>query len=606
LFFLKKNESKTQQSRPCIDFKPNERATFAAMSKTTTRRSPRAQALLQFGLFCGVVLFANIVASAFYTHFDLTEEKRFTLTQPTRTLLRSLNDRVYVQVLLEGEFPAGFKRLQTATREMLDDFRSESGYIDYQFDDPGAGTVEDINARRKTLAEMGVNPVNLQVQENGERSQKLIYPVAIFHYGNRQIPVKLIENDSPNLSPDEVINNSVTLLEYKFANAITKLQAPERPIILFTEGHGELDDIQTADLKRALRQFYETGRVVLDSVVQIPADKCALLVVAKPRTTFSEKDKFKIDQYVMGGGKVLWLIDRLGASLDSMRMGGAFLPNDYPLNLEDMLFKYGARIQPDLIVDLESTKIPLQVGQMGNAPQLQLFDWYYHPKVSPASNHPVVKNLDRVDLHFASSIDTIRTATPVKKTVLLTSSKRSRLQFSPITLSFDILRYDPDPAKFDKGEQTVGLLLEGTFPSNFQNRVSEEMAAGLGQAGVKFRSVSVPTRMIVISDGDVAANHVRTDPATGKQQWLPLGFNHYEQSNYANKELMLNAVEYLIDATGVIEARSKEVKLRLLDNVRAKQEKPFWQALNIGVPLVLVGLFAVAFRWWRRRKYARA
>jgi ABC-2 type transport system permease protein len=589
------------------------------MIKSATRRSPRAQALLQFGLVCGILLFANFLANIFYTHFDLTEEKRFTLTRPSRELLRGLDERVYVEVLLEGEFPAGFKRLQTATREMLDDFRSQSGYVDYQFEDPAAGSIDDINARRKTLTEVGINPVNLRVQEQGASSQKLIYPFAIFHYKNRQMVVKLLENESPSLSPDVVINNSVSLLEYKFANAIKKLMSPSQPIILFTKGHGELTDIQTADLEQSLDQFYDTGRITLDSVVEIPTaailekeskksgeivrKPCELLIVAKPRTAFSEKDKFKIDQYVMNGGKVIWLIDRLGVSLDSMRMGGHFFPTDYPLNIEDMLFKYGVRIQPDLVVDMQCTKIPLATGQLGTAPQLELFDWYYHPAVRPSADHPIVKNLDRTELKFCSSIDTIRTKTPVKKTILLRSSKYSRLQFSPIDLSFDILKYNPDPKKFDKGEQNVAVLLEGIFPSNFENRVSQEMSTELQKTGINFKSVSAPNRMLIISDGDVAASNVRIDE-NGKQQWLPLGFNRYEKTMYANKDLMLNAVEYLSDASGVIEARSREVKLRLMDNVRAKEEKPFWQAFNIGFSILFIVIFAIIFGWRRKKKYA--
>jgi ABC-2 type transport system permease protein len=589
------------------------------MEKTTTRRSPRTQALIQFGLICGIILFVNFLANIFYSHLDLTEEKRFTLTKPTRNLLRSVDERVYVEVLLDGEFPAGFKRLQNAVREMLDDFRSQSGNIDYHFEDPAAGSIEDINARRKALSEIGINPVNLRVQEQGESTQKLIYPVAIVHYKNRQMPVKLLENESASLSPDQVINNSVSLLEYKFANAIKKLEANGKPIILFTEGHSELTELQTTDLERSLEQFYETGRIVLDSVIEIPTTlslakqptrqgemmrkPCELLIVAKPRTAFSEKDKFKIDQYVMNGGKVMWLVDRLGATLDSMRLNGHFIPRDYPLNLEDILFKYGVRIQPDLVMDMQSTKIPLQTGVVGNAPQFEMFNWYFHPSVLPSANHPIVKNLDRTELRFCSSIDTIRTKTPIKKTIILRSSKYSRLQFSPVDLSFDILRYDPDPKKFDKGEQPVGVLLEGIFPSNYENRVSQELSNDLAKAGVQFKSSSEPTRMLVISDGDVAANSTRIDE-NGKETWLPLGFNKFERTTYANKDLMLNAVEYLSDASGVIEARSREVKLRLLDNVRAKAEKPMWQALNIGTSVVFVVLFAVIFAWWRKRKYA--
>jgi len=565
-------------------------------------RSQRTQALSQLGLLGGILVVVNILAHQVYTHIDLTEEKRYTLTKPTRELLKSVNDRIYVRVLLEGEFPAGFKRLRTATREMLEDFRSLNAYIDYQFEDPNKGSKEEVNARRKALLEEGIAPVNLNVRGEGESKSQIIYPTAIFHYGKRKVIVNLLENQSPTLSPDEVINNSISLLEYKFANAIKKLQAKGRPIILFTRGHGELDELQTKDLERSLRQFYDTDRITLDSVIHLPADKCALLIVARPRSAFSERDKFIIDQYIMGGGKVLWLIDRLDAGLDSLRHRKRFIPQDYPLNLEDVLFKYGVRIQPDLVLDMECTQIPLQVGVVGNAPQFRLFPWPYHLAVLPTGNHPVVKNLDRVELCFCSSMDTIRTKTPVKKTVLLRSSKYSRLQFSPIELGFDIMGEELKPEYFNKGHQILGVLLEGEFPSAYENRVTEQMAQGLQQVGISFRSVSVPTRMIVISDGDVAANFVRDRE---KKEWLPLGFNRFENATYANRDLLINAVEYLIEPGGVIEARSREVKLRLLDTVRAKEEKPFWQALNIGAPLFFLSLFGILFQWRRRRRYAR-
>ncbi len=565
-------------------------------------RSQRTQAFLQLGLFAGILVVVNILAHQVYTHVDLTEEKRYTLTKPTRELLRSINDRIYVRVLLEGEFPAGFKRLRTATREMLEDFRSLNAYIDYQFEDPNKGSKEEVNARRKALLEEGIAPVNLNVRGEGESKSQIIYPTAIFHYGKRKVIVNLLENQSPTLTPDEVINNSISLLEYKFANAIKKLQAKGRPVILFTRGHGELDELQTKDLERSLRQFYDTDRITLDSVIHLPADKCALLIVARPRSAFSERDKFIIDQYIMGGGKVLWLIDRLDAGLDSLRHRKRFIPQDYPLNIEDVLFKYGVRIQPDLVLDMECTQIPLQVGVVGNAPQFRLFPWPYHLAVLPTGNHPVVKNLDRVELCFCSSMDTIRTKTPVKKTVLLRSSKYSRLQFSPIELGFDIMGEELKPEYFNKGHQILGVLLEGEFSSAYENRVTEQMAQGLQQVGVVFRSVSEPTRMIVISDGDVAANFVRDRE---KKEWLPLGFNRFENATYANRDLLINAVEYLIEPGGVIEARSREVKLRLLDTVRAKEEKPLWQALNIGAPLFFLGLFGILFQWRRRRRYAR-
>lgn len=567
------------------------------------KRSKRTQSLIQFGLFAGVLVFVNIVANSFYGHLDLTEEKRFTLTKPTQGLLRDLKERVYVRVLLDGDFPAGFKRLQTATKEMLDDFRSESGYLDYQFENPSDGTIEEINERRKALSEQGIVPFNLRVADMGETSQQLIYPVAVFHFGGRQMVVKLLENNSPSLSPDEVINNSVTLLEYKFANAIKKLRSPKRPIILFTRDHGELNDLQTADLERTLQQFYDTDRISLDSVVSLPPDQCALLIVAKPRGPFSEKDKFKMDQYVMNGGRVLWLIDPMNASLDSLNQTGRFVSTPYNLKLDDQLFKYGIRLNSDVVLDMQSTKIPLQIGQVGNRPQYDFFDWYYHIAVQPEGRHPIVKNLDRADLWFASSMDTLRTKTPIKKTVLLRSSAYSRLQFNPVDLSFEILKYDPDPTKFNKGPQNLAVLLEGTFPSAFENRVSEELLNGMNQLKTPFKPSSVPTRMLVVSDGDIAANFVSS---IAEKQTLPLGFNRFEKVTYSNKDFIINAVEYLIEPNGVIEARAKEVKLRLLNTIRAKDEQTFWRVLNIALPLLFLAAFGFLFHFLRKRKYAQA
>jgi ABC-2 type transport system permease protein len=560
----------------------------------------RAGYITQFLLICGILFLVNLVSTLVYTKFDLTEEKRFTLTKPTREMLNDLDDRIYVRVLLEGQFPAGFKRLQESIRETLNDFRSESGNIDYQFEDPNLGSIDEVNERRKNLADDGIQPINLRVMDEGEMSQKLIYPVAIIHCGEKTLAVKLLENETPGSSNEEVLNQSVALLEYKLANAIKKIRSLSKPMVLFTQGHGELNKYQTADLFKTISPYYETGRINLDSVLQIKPEDCQLLVIAKPRGGLSEKDKFKIDQFVMQGGRTLWMIDRLNAELDSMGIYGKFVPQDYPLNIEDMLFKYGARIMPDIVLDIESTKIPLKVGQIGNAPQMELFKWYYFPAVTPDTEHPVAKNLDRIEFKFCSSIDTVDTRRAnIKKTVLLRSSKYSRLQFTPMELNFEILRYEPDASKFDKGHQNLAVLLEGEFLSNYENRISEEMKTGLKQVGVEPKEKSIPTKMIVISDGDIAANYVR-DTAT----WLQLGYNRFENATYSNKDFILNCLEYLTDPHGVIEARAKEVKLRLLDGVRTRDEKTKWQAINIGLPLVLVSFLIFGFRWLRKRRFA--
>lgn len=560
----------------------------------------KRQSLVVLLLTIGTLILLNVIAQYFYGYIDLTEEKRFTLTEPTKRFVRDLDDIVYINVLLEGEFPAGFKRLRNATEDLLKEFKSLNSNIEYNFEDPSLGSIESINERRKQLAEVGVNPVNLQVVDNDQRSEKLIYPVAIVNFGTRQIIVNLLENEIAGASPEENLNNSVSLLEYKFASALQKLLIYKKPVIMFTEGHGELDTLETMDLENSLASFYNTARLNLENVVQISPD-IDLLIIAKPSLEFSEKNKFKIDQYIMNGGKVLFAIDKLGVGLDSLKNVRAFLPQEYPLNLDDMFFKYGARINPDLVLDLECTRIPLTVGQLGNKPQVELFPWFYYPLVTPEMNHPIIKNLDRINFFFPASIDTIKTKTEVKKTALLQSSKYTRFQAIPVELNFEILRYEPDPDKFNKERKNLAVLLEGSFPSLFENRVSESMQENLASLKLEFKASSEPTKLLVISDGDILRNPV--NKSTG--QYNTLGFNTFENYKFANKDFIINSIEYLLDKNGVLESRSKEVKLRLLDTVRANKERSFWQMINIGVPLLLLVIFGLIFNALRKRKYAK-
>ena len=557
------------------------------------------QSLIQLLLAAGILLFLNILGSFIHAKFDLTEEKRYTLTQPTVDLLDGLDEIVYVQVLLEGEFPAGFKRLQNATLEMLDDFRGVNGFVEYTFDNPSEGAVEDINKRRETLAKQGIIPTNLRVKDVDETKEQQIYPWAIFNYKGRSIPVNLLENEMAGVSPEVVLNNSVSLLEYKFANAIQKLQTNRKPNVLFTQGHGELADFEVQSFRNALSAYYNTGFITLDSVVQIK-EEASVLVIAKPRIEFSEKDKFKIDQYIMNGGRVLWLVDRLGVDIDSLRGRKDFIPFDYPLNIEDMLFKYGVRIQPNLVLDLECSNMPLVSGMVGNSPQFDLFPCFYHPLIAPASNHPIVKSLDRINLLFPNTIDTVQTRTNVRKTVLLKSSQYSRMQLTPVRIDLEAFRYDPDPAKFNKGPQNVAVLLEGNFASNYANRVSADFQAGLDQLNVQFKDKSVYTRQLVVSDGDLAKNWFNRQ----SNQLLPLGYNRFERRIFsANKDFLINAIEYLLDGKGIIEARSKEVKLRLLDTVKASNERTKWRMINIVIPLVFLALFGFGYNYFRKRRF---
>lgn len=565
----------------------------------------KVQTLLQLGLLTVAVILVNILANArfgdkaLYGHIDLTEEKRFTLTSGSKQLLREVDDVIFVRVLLDGEFPAGFKRLQNATRDMLAKFRSENSLVEYEFEDPAAGTNNEVSERRKQLAEDGIRPINLRLKDRQGTSERLIYPYAVFYYKGRNIVVNLLENEVPGVPPEVILNNAVELLEYKFANAIQKLRITAKPIIVFSTGNGELEPLETADLEKSLRPYYDTGRLNLDSMSSVPQEVAAL-VIAKPRYPFSEKSKFKLDQYVMNGGKVLWLIDALRIDMDSLRTRERYLATEYTLNLDDLLFQYGARLKTNLVLDYRSTGIQLVTGIVGNAPQFDYFKYPYHVVALPSVNHPIVKSLDGVNLQYVGTIDTIKTKTPVKKTVLLESSQRSMLQYSPVTMDFEFLRYDLDSSKFNKQNLPMALLLEGTFSSLYENRMEQDMLNMLQQIGKPYRAESLPTRMIVVADGDVAKNKINIE----KQSYSPLGYNEVDRYLFANKDFVINSLEYLLDEQGVAEARGREVKLRMLDTVQAQEEKTKWRLINIALPLVLLALFGWGFQWWRKRRWS--
>ena len=564
----------------------------------------KVQTLINLGLLAVILVLVNILANArfgdraMYGYIDLTEDKRFTLTQGTKQLVRNLDEVVFVRVLLEGEFPAGFKRLQNSTREILAKFRSESRLVEFEFDDPAAGSVEEINERRKELAEDGIRPINLRVKEKQGTSEKLIYPHAIFYYKGRSIAVSLLENEVPGVPPEVILNNSIGLLEYKFANAIQKLQITAKPILVFSTGNGELEELETADLEISLRPYYDTGRLNLDSMSSVPKEVAAL-IIAKPRFPFSEKTKFKIDQYVMNGGKVLWMIDALRVDMDSLRTRDRYLATEYTLNLDDLLFRFGVRLRNNLVLDIQSTGIQLVTGMVGNAPQFDYFRYPYHVVALSRSNHPIVKSLNGVNMFFVGSIDTVKTKTPVEKTVLLESSRRSMLQYSPLTMDFGFLRYPLDSTKFNKPHQPLAVLLEGQFPSLYENRLEQEMLDMLEQINKPYKAESEPTRMIVVADGDVAKNKINLE----KQSFSRLGYNEVDRFLFANKDFVINAIEYLLDDKGVVEARGKDVKLRLIDTVQAQGEKTKWRLINILLPLLLLAGFGLGFNYWRRKRF---
>lgn len=590
----------------------------------SAKSGKRAESITRVVLLLGLLLALNVIGNFIYTQIDLTEDKRYTITKETKNLIKNLDDIVTVEVYLEGDFPALFKRLQNNVRELLERLHGYSDFLQFNFINPLEGSPAEIKQMQQNLRQVGIVPVNLQVGSAGESKSQLIYPFALVTYKTRTpTRVDLLENRIAGASQEEIINNSINLLEYKFANAIQHIQFKTPPLIAFSTGHGELDSLQLADLTNTLSGHYDLmplnigqdGRPTInalrprkDSTVatgfRLDTTKVDLLVIAKPRRPFSEQEKFEIDQYIMDGGKVLWLIDPLNVESDSLIYNKVYVPSDYTLNLEDQLAKYGVRVNPNIVVDLNCSRIPLVTGMMGDKPQIDLKPWTYYPVAfSKEGKHPIVKSLDGVDMRYPGSIDTLKTKTNVKKTILLSSSNHSRVQYSPVRLSFQLADVDVQPEKYNKPFQPLAVALEGQFYSVFNNRVPPAADSMLRAMGTPFKGVSKNTKMIVVSDGDVARNDI--DVRNNPPQAMELGYNRFEKYTYGNKDFVLNSIEFLLDNRGIIAARTKDFKLRLMDKIRLKEERTYWQVVNVVAPVVLLTIFGLVYAWWRRRKYEK-
>ena len=572
------------------------------MVKLPSRFSPRTYALLQSLLLLLVLVSVYIVSTLLYVRIDLTSEKRFSLSQPTRKVLDSLDDMVFVRVYLDGNLPSGFVQLKEATRNMLEEFKARgNGQVDYAFFNPDdAPSDKEKKAIYEELLDKGLSPTNLMVKENGEQMQKIIFPGAIVGYKGREYPLSLLENQI-GFSPQEALHHSEILLEYKFIHAIRKLQQYQRPVIGFTQGHGEWSDAKLADLQQTLTAGqYEVVRVHLDSTARVP-DAVQVLVVAGPRLPFTDQQKYKMDQFVMRGGKMLWMLEGTNADMDSLKRDptGQFVQNT-ELNLDDMPYRYGARVNNDLIMDVNlCNPIPLITGRVGNAPQTQLFPWYYFPVFASVQNHAINKNLDPVAGFFCSTVDTVQVP-GIQKTILLQSSANSRALLTPARVHLGILQRKPDPASFQQPHRIGGVLLEGSFTSTYKNRITPAFLAATDSIpGMAYREMSPPNKMIVLGDADLACNELRPDGSA-----YPLGYYRFNNQQFANKDFMLNCIEYLADESGIFETRNKEISLRLLDQTKTEKEKIFWQIINVGLPIALLLAFGGLFTFWRNRRYS--
>ncbi|MBS7566403.1 gliding motility-associated ABC transporter substrate-binding protein GldG [Mucilaginibacter sp. Bleaf8] len=548
-------------------------------------------------LLAGLVLI-GVLSALTFTRFDFTSEKRFTLSNVSRGVMDSLPKPVQVTVYLQGsDLPGGMKRLQRATRDMLNDLQAYSHRkLRFEFANPLEGLNQQEQEQTiQSMQAQGIEPTNLSVKTDNGLSQKIIFPAAVIKAGDREIGVKLLQTRI-GLSPDEVLNNSIQNLEYAFASAIQKVTSGGKPRVGFTEGHNELNDVQLNDAMKSMADGFEVGRVNLQTIPFAGMEKLKLLVIPKPDKAFTEIEKFKIDQYLMRGGHILWTIDQVSAELDSLRgHGGEQLAFPKQLNLDDQLFRYGVRLNYDLIADLNCGQIPVATGNVGGQAQIQMVPWLFYPIFVPIAQHPLVKNLEGIRSEFAGTIDTLAVK-GTTKTILLTSSPYNKGITTPYTLSLQSLEQEPDPRQFRSPVKTVSVLLEGNFVSAFQNR---PMPEGLNEQIQVLNNSAKPGQIIVISDGDVFKNQVASDGSP-----FPLGLDRYTQQTFGNKNLLLNMVDYLAGNAKLIDLRAKEVKLRLLNRARVRNEKLYWQVVNTVVPLGIVLIFAIFQHYYRKRKYA--
>jgi gliding-associated putative ABC transporter substrate-binding component GldG len=545
------------------------------------------------------IVLINYLASVFHKRIDLTNEKRFTISTPVKKILKNIDQKMEINIFLRGDIPAGFKKLSVSAQELLQEFKEYSnGNIHYKIisaDEKIPGTEKTYG---DTLSSLGIVPINLKVQlKEGEQSQ-YIYPAALINYQNKLQPVNLYSGSSTFITAPE-LNSAEALLEFNFADAIEKIINPHKPMVAYAVGNGEPIGPNVYDLvENVLKKNYNLFMMDLAKEPVIP-DTFKLLIIVKPTLTFSNEEKLKIDQYVMRGGKLLFFIDRLEAETDSLQIKNQVIAYDRNLDLQDLFFKYGIRINPDLLMDLQCDFLPFSVN---GKDQFEFLHWNYFPLFESKQNSVINKNLGLVAGRFVNTIDTV-SAPGIKKTILLNSSSNSRTIETPALISGAENRNATVDAAFNKSNLIAGVLLEGKFISLFRNRVSRDQMDSLNFYGYPFQSENInENKMIIVSDGDIVLNQVY------KGQLLPMGVNSYTvgtqyEYQFANRQFVDNCIEYLVNNSGLNEAKSKDYKLRLLDPKKTNDQRGFWEMLNLLLPVLLILIFGLIYQWWRKKKY---
>ena len=594
-------------------------AMFICLTKSSlaNRKNNRRNEAFSIVITLIIIVLVNTIGSFVYTRLDLTSEKRYTISKTSKEILGDLDDYVYFRVYLEGDFSAGFKKLRKETKEMLDEFRAYSKFIDYEFINPSESDVQNERTETyKILWQSGLNYYTEMVQTKTGTQQIMVWPGILMSYRENERAIDLLSGQSGQ-SQETVLNNAAQDLEYKLISAIKEISTTNRKTIAFVDGHGELSDNEVYDIANTLSKKYNIKRATLNEQVNAltkrDLDRDSNIVIkpafdaiifAKPTQTFSEKDKFLIDQYIMYGGKVMWLLDNVSASMDSLQNAESTMGLALNLNLDDQLFKYGIKLNRNLLLAYPCAQIGLVTGEGTNI-QSMLLPWYYFPLLNPASEHPIVRNIEAVKADFVSSLEPTTSAPEIQKIPLLKTSDYTKVSSAPVFISLDILNERPNAKMFPQKGMTTAYLLNGTFTSLYENRMTEAI---MESPEIGFKTHSVPTSMIVVADGDIIRNQLaqldyakKNNKRVGSP--LPLGYDQYTNITYGNKQFIENAVSYLIEGEGLISIRSRELKIRLLDMNKINDNQIKWQVINVVLPSAIMIIFGLILAILRKKKY---
>ncbi len=544
-----------------------------------------------------ILIIVNFLSITFFYRFDLTKDKRYTLSATSLTIVKKIEEPLFIKIYMQGDMPTEFNRLQRETQDLLEEFQAYNSNINFSFVDPLENEDESMDNIKKLYLK-GLTPVNITVDNKGKQSQSMVFPWATAVYNNQEVSIPLLKNIMGASTTQKVIG-SVQHLEYSIADALHKISSDKKKSIAVLKGNGELPDIQLAKFLLQVRESYHIGPFTLDSVASNPLgslnalQKFDLALIAKPTEAFSDAEKQVLDQYIIQGGKTIWLIDQVTMEMDSLYTdSGSSLAFPRDLNLNDMFFKYGFRINPDLVKDEQGSPIQLASGAQGSATQLQEFNWKFAPQVYPTSTHPIVKNLGGIKFDFANPIDTLKNG--IQKTILLQSSPYSKKIGTPFEVNLNSVTEETSPNEYlNKGNIPLSVLLEGSFHSVFENRV-------LAFDQKKYQAIGKNSKMIVISDGDIIKNQLDKN-----FQPVELGYDPRSGNLYDNKDFMINCVNYVLDDNGLINIRGKDLDLALLDKEKVYENYTAIQFITIGLPLVFLVLFGIVFSYLRKKKYSR-